>query len=65
MQRFTQYYQSIAALDLTNLPAWDLFAALRPAFKIAEWADDAVAEQRMRERHSLFVAQAFEKLSFL
>jgi aminoglycoside phosphotransferase (APT) family kinase protein len=63
MQSFTQHYQSIAAIDYTNLPIWDLFAALRPAFKIAEWASDAAAEQRMRERHGLFVAQAFEKLA--
>ena len=63
MHSFTQCYQSITAIDFTNLPIWDLFAALRPAFKIAEWAADAIAEQRMRERHKLFVAQAFAKLA--
>lgn len=63
MHGFTQYYQSITTIDFTNLPTWDLFVALRPAFKIAEWADDDLAEQRMRERHRLFVDQAFEKLS--
>jgi aminoglycoside phosphotransferase (APT) family kinase protein len=62
MQSFTQHYQSLTTIDFANLPIWDLFAALRPAFKLAEWADDAVAEQCMRERHRLFVAQAFEKL---
>lgn len=63
MHGFTQHYQSITTIDFTNLPIWDLFAALRPAFKIAEWAGDDVAEQRMRERHRLFVVQAFEKLA--
>jgi aminoglycoside phosphotransferase (APT) family kinase protein len=62
MQNFTQHYQSTAPINFANLPIWDLFAALRPAFKIDEWADDDVAAQRMRERHKVFVAQAFEKL---
>jgi aminoglycoside phosphotransferase (APT) family kinase protein len=63
MHGFTEHYRSLAAIDFTNLPVWDLFAALRPALKIDEWADDAIAAQRMRERHRLFVEQAFEALS--
>ncbi|MEO7911535.1 MAG: phosphotransferase family protein [Roseiflexaceae bacterium] len=63
MDSFTQHYQSMARFDVTNLPIWDLFAALRPASKLSEWAADKIAEQRMRERHRLFVTQAFEKLS--
>lgn len=62
MQEFTRIYQSLTALDYTNLPYWDLCAALRPAFKISEWATDVAAEKRMRERHGWFVTQAFEKL---
>jgi aminoglycoside phosphotransferase (APT) family kinase protein len=65
MRHFTQHYQSIAPIDFTNLPVWDLFAALRPAGKISEWAADQIAEQRMRERHQLFVAQGLEKLESL
>lgn len=63
MLQFTQIYQSQADLDYTNLPYWDLCAALRPAFKISEWAADAIAEKRMSERHGWFVTQAFEKIS--
>jgi aminoglycoside phosphotransferase (APT) family kinase protein len=63
MHSFTHHYESMTTIDFTNLPIWDLFAALRPAFKIAEWASDDIAEQRMRERHKAFVAQAFEKLA--
>ena len=63
MHSFTQQYQSIATIDFTYLPIWDLFAALRPAFKIAEWAGDDSAEQIMRERHRFFVAQAFTNLA--
>ena len=53
---------STTTLDFTNLPYWDLCAALRPAFKIAEWAGDAATEAKMRQGHKLFVIQAFEKL---
>jgi len=63
MYSFTDRYRSMTALDFTNLPYWDLYAALRPAFKIAEWAADAHAEKIMRERHRLFINQAFETLA--
>ena len=65
MQRFTQFYQSMTPIDHTNLPYWDLCAALRPAGKISEWAADESVEKSMREGHRLFINQAFEKLSLL
>jgi aminoglycoside phosphotransferase (APT) family kinase protein len=63
MERFTQQYRSLAQLDVSSLACWDLYAALRPAFKIAEWAADKATEERMRERHKLFVAQALQQLA--
>jgi aminoglycoside phosphotransferase (APT) family kinase protein len=63
MHSFTRCYQSMTKIDLTDIPYWDLCAALRPAFKIAEWAADEATENRMREGHSVFVAQALAKLS--
>lgn len=63
MRRFTQQYQSMTNVDFTSLPVWDLFAALRLASKLSEWAADDVAEQRMRAGHKLFVTRAFEKLA--
>jgi len=63
MQHFTRHYQSMATIDFTNLPYWDLCAALRPASKIAEWAANESAEKIMRERHRWFITQAYEKLS--
>ena len=36
MDVFTQRYQSLAQLDMTNLPLWDLCAALRPAADAAD-----------------------------
>jgi aminoglycoside phosphotransferase (APT) family kinase protein len=63
MHSFTGHYEALTTIDFADLPYWDLCAALRPAFRIAEWAGDETAEKRMRERHKLFIAQAFEKLS--
>jgi aminoglycoside phosphotransferase (APT) family kinase protein len=63
MNRFTEHYQSLTDLDFTNLPYWDLYMALKPAFKFSEWAADAAAEKAMREGHRLFVSQAFAKVS--
>lgn len=58
MHAFTERYDSMTAFDLSALPYWDLCAALRPCGKMAGWGLDAAAEQRMRERHRLFVTQA-------
>lgn len=63
MTQFTATYRSLANLDFTNLPYWDLCAALRPAGKLAEWGLDAQTEQTMRERHHWFVTQAFAELA--
>ena len=62
MNAFTGRYLELNPVDSTSLPYWDLYAALRPAFKLAEWAADQAAEQKMRERHAFFVAQASERL---
>jgi aminoglycoside phosphotransferase (APT) family kinase protein len=63
MRSFTDQYASMAAIDWTSLPYWDLCAALRPASKIGEWAANDIAEERMRKGHRWFITQAFEKLS--
>jgi aminoglycoside phosphotransferase (APT) family kinase protein len=68
MHSFTEHYQqhqsTVTTIDYANLPYWDLCAALRPAFKISEWAgNDEAKAKSMRERHRIFVNQAFEKLS--
>ena len=60
MQRFTEAYFSLTPVDVSHLPYWDLCAALRPAFKIAEWAGNPERERMMRERHHWFVAQAMQ-----
>ena len=74
MQELTDQYQSMlrqtsVASDFTNLPYWDLYAALRPASSIAEWATvyppwgrTDITEKTMREGHKWFITQAFRAL---
>ncbi len=62
MEQFTQHYKIMTPLDFTNLPYWDLCAALRPASKLSEWAGDAITEKRMRDGHQHFITQAFARL---
>ncbi|GHO98042.1 hypothetical protein KSF_080900 [Reticulibacter mediterranei] len=59
MQRFTQCYLAKNDIDITLLPYWDLYAALKPALRLAEWAGDAVVEKRWREEHRWFIERAF------
>ena len=64
MHSFTHRYQSMMpAIDFTNLPYWDLCAALRPASQISTWGLDERTKKTMREGHRLFITQAFKKLS--
>jgi aminoglycoside phosphotransferase (APT) family kinase protein len=73
MESFTRHYQSLMALDYTDLPYWDLAAALRlvrlAGADLAEWAAfyppfgrHDITEQTIREHYSFFITQAFEKL---
>lgn len=63
MQRFTEQYLALTAINLANLPAWELYAALRHSPKLSGWGLDALAEQTMRDRLGWFVAQAFAQLA--
>lgn len=64
MHSFTQRYTALmTALDVANLPYWDLYAALRPIGQISTWTANETKKQAMRAGHSLFVAHAFERLS--
>jgi aminoglycoside phosphotransferase (APT) family kinase protein len=62
MRSFTHHYRSNTDIDFTNLPYWDLYAALRRISQIAGWGLDNVTEKTMRERLRWFVAQAFMNL---
>ena len=65
METFTRHYRSITTIDFTDLPYWDLCTALRPAFKIPEFAEDAADEARMVREHGWFVGQAYEGIDSL
>jgi aminoglycoside phosphotransferase (APT) family kinase protein len=63
MLDFTRHYQTMTSIDFTNLPYWDLCAALRPIAQMAQWTGDDLIAKNMREGQRWFVTQAFEKLS--
>jgi aminoglycoside phosphotransferase (APT) family kinase protein len=66
MNDFTDHYRSaMRSVDFTDLPYWDLCAALRAASNISEWGLDESTGKRFRERHRLFLTQAFERLRSL
>jgi aminoglycoside phosphotransferase (APT) family kinase protein len=62
VETFTSLYRSMTAIDVTNLPYWDLAAALKPCGRLAGWGLDEDMEYRMRERHTLFVRLALTAL---
>lgn len=62
MEHFTAHYAALTGIDLTNLPFWDLSAALRPCGKLAGWGLEPDVETRMRERHAWFVERALARL---
>lgn len=70
MRDFTRAYQAhMPHLDYGSLPGWDLFAALRPAGHLDEWAatwaDSGrpdVTAAALREAQRWFVAQALRQL---
>lgn len=74
MQAFADHYQALMSIDYTNLPYWDLCAALRlvrlAGAHLAEWAAffqpfgrHDITEQSIREQYRWFITQAFEKLA--
>jgi aminoglycoside phosphotransferase (APT) family kinase protein len=69
MQTFTRTYEALTAFDFTTLPYWDLVAALRPAGRLAVWAEgwpalgrSDISEATLRAGHRIFVEQACEKI---
>ena len=58
MCRFTQHYQSLTGVDMTDLPYWDLCATLRPIGALSGWGLDVADENRMRGQLHFFVERA-------
>ena len=73
MNCFTDHYKSMMPIDYTNLPYWDLCAALRfvrlAHSNLVKWAAFFqpfgrydITEQTMKENYRFFVTQAFRKI---
>ena len=63
MTDFTERYKAMSAIDVTDLPYWDLCAAVRPAGRLGDWGLDTATKKAMREDHTLFITQAFDALA--
>jgi aminoglycoside phosphotransferase (APT) family kinase protein len=70
LDEFTRHYLSLTALDLANLPYWDLRAALRAEPNLSAWSQfdpqfgrSDITVQTMREAHTWFVTHVSEQLS--
>ncbi|MFH0068068.1 aminoglycoside phosphotransferase family protein [Peribacillus sp. NPDC056705] len=62
MDDFTHQYKSMMPeLNFTNLPFWQLFAALRLS-KFPEWGLEKNKENSWRKRHKSFVRQAINQI---
>ena len=60
---FTRYYRGLMpGLDVATLPYWDLYAALRPAGKMAGWGMPAARLATMTARHRSFTAGVLDQL---
>ncbi|HEY6724939.1 MAG TPA: phosphotransferase [Polyangiaceae bacterium] len=71
MQRLTECYRAVSRIEWSQLPHWDLWAALRPMSRLARWAPayatphlsrPDVTELSMRQGHRRFVEQALANL---
>lgn len=62
MHRFTDLYADLTAVDLGNLPCWDLYVAAGAAGDLANWGLDAATEQSMREQLAWFAEGACARL---
>ncbi len=61
---FTRNYRGLmGGLDVSALPSWDLYAALRPAGKMAGWGMPAAQLATMTRRHRAFTGQALRQLA--
>jgi aminoglycoside phosphotransferase (APT) family kinase protein len=58
----SEYVALMPALDVAGLPWWDLYAALRPAGKMADWGLPAEVHARFLTGHREFAQSARQRL---
>jgi len=64
MRTFTDHYLSLTRIDTTNLPYWDLCAALRLCSEMDTWGLDETTLARMKAQHAVFVEQALHDIEY-
>jgi hypothetical protein len=62
MEQFTDHYVRISNPEITALPYWDLYTALRHVNAFAGWAADHPNENHMRDGLHYMVDQAMKQL---
>ena len=62
MEQFTDHYVRISNPEITALPYWDLYTALRHVNAFAGWAADHPNENHMRDGLRYMVDQAMKQL---
>jgi hypothetical protein len=63
MDDFTRRYEAATAVDLADLPHWDLWAGGRLGSHMAGWNLDDATANAMRAGHEMFVARALARLA--
>ena len=58
-----QYCALRPGIDLAGLPAWDLYAALRHAGRMAEWGLDDAERERLQSGHLEFASAALSAVA--
>ncbi|GLV60784.1 acyl-CoA dehydrogenase [Dictyobacter sp. S3.2.2.5] len=62
MEEFTRCYQALRTIDYSDLPVWDLCAALRPAGQLSTWIADPDKERKLQASHHWFITRALSQL---
>ncbi len=62
LEAFTAHYLTRNPLDATELPRWDIWAALRPIQVFTGWAESETAARQLQDRHDWFVGRALTAL---
>lgn len=62
MAALTRHYLGLTTIDAMALPAWDLWAALRPIAGLPGWGLEPEEERHLRTRHRAFTGRALAEI---
>ncbi len=63
VEAFTAAYLGLTGVDASDLPWWDLIAALKPCGQLSTWIADPAQEARMAAQQRVFARRALEALA--